>query len=62
MQLPPDTDLESVRRKLACDLFYVRHLSLWLDLRLIFTTAFYLIGSSCRLPCRLLRIPARRRH
>ena len=57
VQLPPDTDLESVRRKLACDLFYVRHLSLWLDLRLIFTTGFYLIGASCRLPCRLLRIP-----
>jgi lipopolysaccharide/colanic/teichoic acid biosynthesis glycosyltransferase len=56
VQLPPDTDLESVRRKLACDLFYVRHASLWLDLRLLVTTAFYLVGS-CRLPCRLLRIP-----
>src|SRR5439155_655859 len=35
LQLPPDTDLESVRRKLACDLYYVQHLGLWLDLRLI---------------------------
>jgi lipopolysaccharide/colanic/teichoic acid biosynthesis glycosyltransferase len=57
VQLPPDTDLESVRRKLACDLYYIRHLSMWLDIRLIFVTAFYLIGQSCRLPCRLLRIP-----
>jgi lipopolysaccharide/colanic/teichoic acid biosynthesis glycosyltransferase len=57
VQLPPDTDLESVRRKLACDLFYVRHAGLWLDLRLLLTTAFYLVGTSCGLPCRLLRIP-----
>jgi lipopolysaccharide/colanic/teichoic acid biosynthesis glycosyltransferase len=56
VQLPPDTDLESVRRKLACDLFYVCHAGLWLDLRLLLTTAFYLVGS-CVLPCRLLRIP-----
>ncbi len=57
VQLPPDTDLDSVRRKLACDLFYVRHLGLWLDLRLIFVTSFYLLGRSCRWPCKLLCIP-----
>ena len=57
VQLPPDTDLESVRRKLACDLFYVRHAGLWLDLRLLITTAFYVVNTSCQLPCRLLRIP-----
>src|SRR5438552_3957175 len=32
VQLPADTDLTSVRRKLAYDLYYVRQLSLWLDL------------------------------
>ena len=58
VQLPPDTDLNSVRRKLACDLFYVRHAGLWLDLRLLVTTAFYLVCASYRLPCRLLRIPS----
>jgi lipopolysaccharide/colanic/teichoic acid biosynthesis glycosyltransferase len=57
VQLPPDTDLDSVRRKLACDLFYIRRISLWLDLRLIFVTGFYLIGQSCRWPCKVLRIP-----
>ena len=57
VQLPPDTDLESVRRKLACDLFYARHAGLWLDLRLIVTTSFYLVNVPCGLPCRLLRIP-----
>ena len=39
VQLPPDTDLESVRRKLAHDLYYIRHLSLWLDLPLLVGTA-----------------------
>jgi len=57
VQLPPDTDLDSVRRKLACDLFYIRRLGLWLDIRLIFVTSFYLLGQSCRWPCKLLRIP-----
>lgn len=57
IQLPPDVDLNSVRRKLACDTYYVRHASLWLDLRIILATGFKVIGMSCRLPCRLLRIP-----
>src|SRR5207253_4196733 len=34
VQLPPDTDLASVRRKLAHDLFYVERMSFWLDLRI----------------------------
>jgi len=57
VQLPPDTDLESVRRKLACDLFYVQNLGLWLDVRLIIATGFYLLGLSTVLPQRVLRIP-----
>jgi lipopolysaccharide/colanic/teichoic acid biosynthesis glycosyltransferase len=57
VQLPPDTDLESVRRKLACDLFYVRHLGWWLDLRLMIATSFHLVTPAFRWPCRLLRIP-----
>ena len=57
VQLPPDTDLDSVRRKLACDLYYVQHVSFWLDLRLILTTAFYLLNLSTTWPCRVLRIP-----
>src|SRR5947209_15123867 len=32
ISLPPDTDLESVMRKLKYDLCYIDHLSLWLDL------------------------------
>jgi len=39
VNLPPDTDLESVRRKLILDLEYVLHASLWMDLRLALCTA-----------------------
>jgi lipopolysaccharide/colanic/teichoic acid biosynthesis glycosyltransferase len=46
VQLPADTDLESVQRKLAYDLFYIEHLSPWLDVRLLVATALYALGVS----------------
>jgi lipopolysaccharide/colanic/teichoic acid biosynthesis glycosyltransferase len=57
VQLPPDIDVESVRRKLACDLAYVRHLGLWLDLCLLALTALHLTGVPCHGLCRRL-LPA----
>jgi lipopolysaccharide/colanic/teichoic acid biosynthesis glycosyltransferase len=44
VQLPPDTDLDSVRRKLAHDLYYIEHLGPWLDLRILFCTIFHLFS------------------
>ena len=44
VNLPPDTDHESVRCKLVYDLHYVEHQSAWLDLRIMVGTAFYLMG------------------
>src|SRR3954464_7561043 len=44
VQLPPDTDLNSVRRKLAFDLYYIQNASLGLDLRLICATVFHAAG------------------
>jgi lipopolysaccharide/colanic/teichoic acid biosynthesis glycosyltransferase len=44
VQLPADSDVSSVRRKLAYDLFYVQRLNPWLDLRLLFCTLFYAFG------------------
>jgi lipopolysaccharide/colanic/teichoic acid biosynthesis glycosyltransferase len=44
VQLPPDTDMSSVRRKLACDLYYIRNLNWWLDFRLIACTAIRMAG------------------
>ncbi len=59
VQLPPDTDIGSVRRKLTHDFYYIRHLNPWLDLRLILATALYALGLPNHLFGRLLRIPGR---
>lgn len=45
VQLPPDVDVESVRRKLAYDLHYVREVSLVLDARILFATFLQVTGS-----------------
>jgi hypothetical protein len=38
LKLPPDTDLDSVRRKLLHALYYVGYLNPWLDLRILVLT------------------------
>lgn len=45
LKLPPDTDLDSVRRKQLFDLYYVTHVSLWLDLRILGSTAWLLLSA-----------------
>jgi lipopolysaccharide/colanic/teichoic acid biosynthesis glycosyltransferase len=57
VQLPPDSDLTSVRRKLAHDLYYIRHLGPWLDLRLLLCTAVHALGFPFGVAGRLLDIP-----
>jgi lipopolysaccharide/colanic/teichoic acid biosynthesis glycosyltransferase len=57
VQLPADTDLESVRSKLAHDLFYVQTGGLWLDVRIMLCTACRMVGIPFRVSGRLLRIP-----
>lgn len=57
VQLPPDSDLTSVRRKLAHDLYYIRHLTPWLDLRLLLCTALYALGLPFGVAGTLLGIP-----
>jgi lipopolysaccharide/colanic/teichoic acid biosynthesis glycosyltransferase len=39
LNLPPDSDLDSVRRKVILDIEYIQTASPWLDLRLILSTA-----------------------
>jgi lipopolysaccharide/colanic/teichoic acid biosynthesis glycosyltransferase len=56
VQLPPDTNIESVRRKLRYDAYYAAHLSLWLDIRLIFVTAGKVVGL-VRVMRTVLRVP-----
>lgn len=57
IKLPADTDLNSVRRKLAHDLWYVERLGPWLDLRLLAGTALYAAGLRPRLVGLLVGIP-----
>jgi len=58
IHLPPDTNLDSVRRKLAYDLFYVRQASLWLDLRIIACTAFQVVGTPVSFLRKLFLMPS----
>lgn len=44
INLPPDTDLNSVRRKLVLDLEYINTANLLLDLRMFVCTLFRLVG------------------
>jgi lipopolysaccharide/colanic/teichoic acid biosynthesis glycosyltransferase len=57
VQLPADTDMASVRRKLAYDLYYIRYRGFWLDLRLIACTAVHMAGVSYRAVCVLFVMP-----
>jgi lipopolysaccharide/colanic/teichoic acid biosynthesis glycosyltransferase len=43
-QLPPDSEVESVRRKLRYDLYYVAHGTVWMDFRILVATAIHLTG------------------
>jgi lipopolysaccharide/colanic/teichoic acid biosynthesis glycosyltransferase len=58
VQLPADTDLASVRRKLACDLYYVQHVGPLLDLKIMLATAFYLVRIPFSAARWLFRVPA----
>ena len=58
VRLAPDTDIESVRRKLACDLYYIRQVDAWLDLRIMIGTAFGILGIPGKVTCEFLRIPS----
>jgi lipopolysaccharide/colanic/teichoic acid biosynthesis glycosyltransferase len=57
VQLPPDTDLAGVRRKVAYDLYYIRHLGPWLDLRILACTVLHLFGVPCHGLCRFFLMP-----
>jgi lipopolysaccharide/colanic/teichoic acid biosynthesis glycosyltransferase len=58
VQLPADTDLNSVRLKLAYDLYYIDHLSLWLDSKLIVSTVLKILHFPRLVSVRWLRIPS----
>jgi lipopolysaccharide/colanic/teichoic acid biosynthesis glycosyltransferase len=59
VQLPADSDLESVRMKLAYDLWYLHHRSFGLDVRIVLATALKLCSVSFPTIRALLGFPPR---
>lgn len=57
IHLPPDQDLDSVRRKLAYDLYYIQSGNPWLDIRIGLCTALRLFGLGGATAARLCRVP-----
>jgi lipopolysaccharide/colanic/teichoic acid biosynthesis glycosyltransferase len=57
VQLSPDTDIQSVRRKLRYDLYYVRNGALWLDARILAATALHMVGVPYEMLARLGIVP-----
>ena len=57
VQLPADLNLECVRRKLTYDLFYLEHLGLGLDLRILLSTSLYVLGASAGMVRLLFWLP-----
>jgi lipopolysaccharide/colanic/teichoic acid biosynthesis glycosyltransferase len=57
IQLPADTDLASVGRKLAVDLYYVNRRTWWLDLRIILATMCKVLAIPFAVPRLLLQLP-----
>lgn len=61
VQLPPDTDLESVRIKLAYDMYYVTKLSLVLDVKICLATALKVLHVSAARIRSVFRFDSRER-
>jgi lipopolysaccharide/colanic/teichoic acid biosynthesis glycosyltransferase len=61
VQLPPDTDLASVRRKLAYDLYYVQHASSWMDFQIVLATALHVVRVPYGVLSKLIFLPADQR-
>lgn len=57
IQLPADTDIESVRRKLEVDRLYVERRGFALDCKILAGTVLYLVGVSIPKFRRLLKLP-----
>jgi len=57
VQQPPDTNESSVRRKLSHDLRYIEEADLWLDLRILVSTTFHILGFPGWLIAEIFRFP-----
>jgi lipopolysaccharide/colanic/teichoic acid biosynthesis glycosyltransferase len=57
VQLPPDSDVADVRRKLAYDLYFINSMSPWLDICILLGTPLKMCGVPYRYLRMLLRMP-----
>jgi lipopolysaccharide/colanic/teichoic acid biosynthesis glycosyltransferase len=57
VQAPSDSNLASVRRKLAYDLYYIEAVGPWLDLRILLSTALKMVGVPFPVLRRLFGMP-----
>jgi lipopolysaccharide/colanic/teichoic acid biosynthesis glycosyltransferase len=57
IQLPPDEDIEDVRKKVVLDRCYAERYGLWLDLRIMAGTVVYLMGFSYNAVRRVMVLP-----
>jgi lipopolysaccharide/colanic/teichoic acid biosynthesis glycosyltransferase len=53
INLPPDSTLDDVRRKLVLDLEYIQHAGFWLDVRMLACTMLRMVGTPGALSTRL---------
>jgi len=59
VQLPPDVDLASVRRKVRYDACYIRRMGPWLDLRILMGTSLKELGVPFEITALVLNLPGR---
>ena len=59
IQLPADSDLLSVRRKVVYDLYYIENSSFWFDMRIIVATLMKAVGCGPTWLRRLFLLPRR---
>lgn len=57
VQLPADEDTDDVRRKVRCDLCYIRNMSPWLDFKILVGTVMKVAGVPFDATVRILALP-----
>lgn len=60
VQLPPDSTVDDVHRKVACDLCYIREMGPALDLKILAGTTFKVLGVPFEVTSQVLNLPGRR--
>lgn len=59
VQLPADEEVDDVRRKVQCDLCYIRNLGPWLDFKILVGTVLKVAGVPLSVTGRILKLPGR---